>query len=417
VITEYVRKKSDKKPGGQIGHEGSTLEFVEDPDEIEYHSVEVCKNCGASLEDVEPIDHECRQETDIPPPQPKVTEHQAEIKECPECGFLNKADFPSHVTQPTQYGVHVKAMASYFSQYQLIPYQRLQEIFYDCYSLSLSKGTLVNTNNTYYQKLEGPEMQIKNNLINSSHCHFDESGIRAKGKLNWLHVASTETLTHYAIHEKRGQKAMDDIGILPEFKGNAVHDHWKAYFNYKDCKHSLCNSHHLRELTYVEEQYKQKWARKMKDCLLEIKDKVDQLKEEGITELSPGQIKKFERKYQRILREGLKEIPKQDPPPKGKRGRPKQHKSKNLCDRLRNYRGQVLLFMYDFTVPFDNNQGERDIRMCKVKQKISGCFRSHKGGKTFCRIRGYISTARKNGVNAMDALVDAFNGKAFIPNS
>jgi len=155
----------------------------------------------------------------------------------------------------------------------------------------------------------------------------------------------------------------------------------------------------------------------MKDCLLEIKDTVDQLKEEGVTALAPMQIKKFECKYQRILREGLNEIPQQDPPPTGKRGRPKQHKSKNLWDRLRNYRGQVLLFMYDFTVPFDNNQGERDIRMCKVKQKISGCFRSHKGGKIFCRIRGYISTTRKNGVNAMDALVNAFNGKPFIPNS
>ena len=255
------RKKSNKTSGGQKGHPGATLEQVENPDSIEIHSVNVCENCNTSLDDVESQEPEVRQVVDLPPIEPEVTEHQAEVKICWKCGFVNKGEFPEGLTQPAQYGPRVKATAEYFSGYQLLPYARLKECFSDLYNLSLSEGTLYNTHVACYQKLESHDNHVKKLLIKSAIGHFDESGLRINKKLNWLHVASTDRLTHYSIHAKRGQEAMDEINILPQFKGRAIHDHWKPYFQY-DCNHGLCNIHHFRELTYMEEQYKQDWAKK-----------------------------------------------------------------------------------------------------------------------------------------------------------
>ena len=408
------RKKSGRTSGGQDGHTGMTLEQIERPDFIEIHSVDVCGNCGASLVKVEPESHECRQEFDLPPIEPQVTEHKAEVTICPKCGFINKGIFPEGITQPVQYGPGVKATATYFSQYQLLPYARLVECFQDVFNFSLSEGTLYNTYATCHEKLENHDIQVQQLLIEAPIVHFDESGLRVNKKLNWLHVTSTENLTHYSVHEKRGQEAMDDIGILPKFNGRAIHDHWSSYFNY-DCDHGLCNSHHLRELTYMEEQYKQEWARKLKACLLEIKEEVAKRKSVGRQKMQPARLSYFEKRYSRILREGLKEIPPIKATPK-KRGRVKQHPAKNLLDRLQAYKQETLVFMYDFRVPFTNNQGEQDIRMIKSKQKVSGCFRSTQGSKMFCRIRGYISTARKHSLNVIDTLRDAFNGNPFIPS-
>jgi transposase len=342
-----------------------------------------------------------------------VTEHQAEEKTCPVCGFVNRAKFPEGITQPVQYGPRVKATASYFSNYQLMPYARLKECFFDLYNLSLSEGTLYNIQSTCYEKLESHENQVKQLLIEAPVGHFDESGLRVNKKLNWLHVASTGKLTHYSLHAKRGQEAMEQIGILPQFEGRAIHDHWKPYFQY-GCKHGLCNIHHLRELTYVEEQYKQVWAKKLKDCLLKIKEEVDKLKLLGRLKIPPKRLRYFEKKYSRILGKGLKEIP-QLKAVAVKRGRVKQHPAKNLLDRLQGYKQEVLSFMYDFSVPFGNNQGEQDIRMIKTKQKVSGCFRSEKGGKMFCRVRGYISTVRKHSMNVLEALTNVFKEVPFIP--
>lgn len=225
-------------------------------------------------------------------------------------------------------------------------------------------------------------------------------------------------MTHFDIHEKRGVEAMDTIGILPAFKGRAVHDHWAAYFHY-NCKHSLCNTHHLRELVYHEEQYEQSWCKQMRECLLAIKAEVDILKEAGHHAMDPTRIQHYEQEYLRILNDGIKEIPKLPVVVSvtKKRGKKKQHPTKNLWDRLTNFKKETLAFMYDFTVPFTNNLSEQDIRMAKVKQKISGCFRSLSGAKVFCRNRGYISMARKHGINVLDALVDVFKGKPFTPSS
>lgn len=411
-----LRQSSGKRIGGQDGHKGSTLEQVSNPDCIEIHEVCFCKECGYSLQEVELTVYEQRQEFEIPMVKVAVKEHRSEVKLCPRCGCINKGKFPDHITQPVQYGTHVKAMATYFSQCQLLPYDRTQEIFRDLYALPLSEGTLVNINFSCYEKLENYEIAVKQNLSSDALVNFDETGMRVKKKLNWMHVAATEKVTHYEIHEKRGAEAMDSINILPNFKGRAIHDHWKPYFNYQ-CKHGLCNAHHLRELTYHQEQYAQTWCAEMKECLLAMKDEVEKCKESGDHVLSSEKISFYARKYEEILKNGSQEIPHLDNVMLKKRGRKKQHPSMNLWKRLSEYNKETLAFMYDFAVPFTNNQGERDIRMAKLKQKISGCFRSTQGAKVFCRIRGYISTTRKQGVNILDALSLVFSGKAFIPSN
>jgi transposase len=409
-----LRRQGERKTGGQNGHTGKTLNQVETPDVIVTHTVELCETCLTSLVDVPSLDFERRQEFDLPKIEPVVTEHLAEIKICPTCGCQTKGKFPEDITRPVQYGPRVKATASYLSHYQLLPYARLQELFEDVFKLPLSEGTLFNITSVCYKKLEEYEIHIKQMLTSSPVVHFDESGLRVMKELNWLHVTSTETLTHYEMHQKRGQEAMDDIGILPVFKGIAVHDHWKPYFHYGK-KHGLCNAHHLRELTYHEEQYSQAWSKKMKELLFEIKLEVDAHRCAGDLTITPKRLSYFSRKYSHILREGLKEIPVVHQEEK-KRGKPKQHPARNLLDRLRGFKRETLAFMHDFTVNFTNNRAEQDIRMIKVKQKISGCFRSHQGSVMFLRARGYISTAQKNGLNPLDALTDVFKGNPFIPS-
>lgn len=411
-----LRQASGRKPGGQVGHDGNTLKQVETPDFIERHTVDICGNCARNLKDVTALRYERRQEFEIPPVQMQVTEHQAEIKICPDCAVCTKGKFPDHITQPVQYGVRVKAMVCYLGQNHLLPYERLQEIFRDLYALPLSEGTLYNTYLTCYQGLSDFEATIKEEIQLSKLAHFDESGLRVQKKLYWLHAASTDRLTHYEVHEKRGTEAMEAIAILPGFQGRAVHDHWKSYFAYT-CAHALCNAHHLRELIYHEEQYEQVWCKNMRACLLEIKEVIDKNKVDGFTELTAKQCNDFEQSYDLILESGLKELPKMVIDELKKRGRKKQHPSKNLWDRLSEYKQETLAFMNDFTVPFTNNQGERDIRMIKVKQKISGCFRSFVGAQIFCRTRGYISTVRKHGVNILDALTDVFAHNPFCPTT
>ena len=410
------RQKSNKKIGGQIGHTGSTLEQVSEPDVIEIHSVEICEKCGRSLEDVKEHDHECRQEIELPEVKPIVIEHRAEKKTCPFCSWENVGKFPEHINQPIQYGPRIKSHATYFNQYQHIPFKRLAEIFCDCFHLSLSQGSLVRFNQKCAQQVSPSVEVIKQHIIISQVSQFDESGMRVNGKLHWLHVASTATCTYYEIHAKRGSEAMDAIGILPVFQGIAIHDHWKAYLSYIHCIHGLCNAHHLRELEFIIDRYQQGWAGEMVALLLTINDKVDGCKLNGEYQLSQKLISQYEQEYDRILMSGLVEIPQLPPPEKPKRGKKKQHKAKNLLDRLQNFKGIVLLFMVNFNVPFTNNLPEQDIRMCKLKAKISGSFRSSSGAKDFATIRSYISTARKQGQNVLEVLMQAFCGNPFMPS-
>lgn len=408
------RQKSDKPVGGQKGHPGHTLQMADNPDHTIIHRVSRCRGCGSSLEETQAIGYERRQVFNLPPIKVEITEHQAEKKLCPYCGCLNKASFPEEVQQPVQYGPRLKAVAVYLSQYQLLPYERTSELFADVFGHQLSQATLVNANQTAYEILEPVEKEIKRQVVDSPVVHFDETGMGVNGKREWSHVASTETLTCYAAHPKRGHEATEAMGILPDFQGVAVHDFWKAYFKY-DCRHALCNAHHLRELTGILEQDKQEWPRDMIDLLLEIKRAVDERR--AISDkLGPVQIKGFEERYDQVIENGLAENPlpiSQGQP--GRRGRKKQSKAKNLLDRLNTHRQKALAFMYDFSVPFDNNQAERDIRMIKVQQKISGTFRSAQGANIFCRIRGYISTVRKNSFSVIDTIQAAFEGNPFIP--
>lgn len=406
-----LRVKGERSPGGQVGHEGHTLKFVANPDHIVIHPAMVC-SCGHHLDHTPVLRHEKRQVHDLPSFRLEVTEHQAEVKCCEACGNLVKGPFPEEVAAPVQYGPRFRATAVYLSQYQLLPYERVSEVMEHLFDHSLSEGTIVNANLELYEQLEPVEREIVNRIVASSVAHFDETGIRVQGKTQWCHVASTDQYTHYFHHVKRGKEAMDAAGVLPNFQGNAVHDAWAPYFHYDQCHHALCNAHHLRELVFVLEQEKQSWAKAMINLLLEAKAAV-----ESGEAWTAEAIAHFAARYDRILEVGRLEDAKQNPPteqPAGKKGRPKQSKPKNLLDRFQEHRLAVLTFLCDPSVPFDNNQAERDLRMIKVQQKISGTFRSEQGARVFCRIRSYISTAKKQANSIMDVLERAFRGRPML---
>lgn len=412
--TRSLRRSGEKKTGGQPGHTGHRLQPVEEPDHFEAHHVTECAHCHASLADMPAIEYEKRQVFDLPPVRVEVTEHQAEVKTCPVCGECTTAAFPPDVTQPTQYGPRIKSQASYFNVYQHIPLGRTRETFGDLYGHPLEEDTIRHANARIEREIAPTIEEIQRQLRDSAVVHFDETGLRAAGKLHWVHVASTPTLTHYTCHPRRGSEAMIEGDILPRMTGIAVHDFWKSYFNVHQGAHALCNAHHVRDLIFIHEQYQQPWAADMLDLLLEIKKAVDQARPTQ-DHLPPDRLAGFERRYAEILKRGFAANPPPDPPPEKKRGRRKQSPPKNFLDRLRDYQREVLAFMYDFRVPFDNNQGERDIRMIKVKQKVSGTFRTLAGARQFCNIRGYISTARKQQQPVLDVLEAAYRGEPWMP--
>jgi transposase len=300
----------------------------------------------------------------------------------------------------------------YLKNYQFLPYERTCELLADLFNCGISEGTLANIIGECHERLEQPVQQIKERITQARVAHFDESGSRVEGKLWWLHAASTPNATYYEIHPKRGSEALDAIGILPDFLGRAIHDFWHPYFGY-GCAHGLCNAHHLRELIFVHEQHHQDWATAMIDCLLDIKEAVSQARPIA-NHLTEDQLHVFEARYQGILDQGYAQNPLSPAHAGKKRGRRKKTKPRNLIERLDRHRQEALAFMYNFNVPFDNNLAERDIRMMKVQQKISGLFRSEEGAKAFCRIRSYISTARKNAMGALDAIARVFTGDPFV---
>jgi len=418
--TKSLRTKSDKTSGGQPGHPGHTLEWSKTVDWIDTHDVKTCSRCGGSLRDHPVEQWLARQVFDIPAIELMVTEHRVAVKCCGTCGHQNQGDFPKEARTVVQYGPRLKAMMVYLMEGQLLPSERTCEIFRDVLGVTVSEGTLYTSRTHCYSQLESMEHGIQSTLVTSSKVHFDETGMRVNGQLWWLHVACTDGLTYYFVHPKRGTVAMNEMAILPEFRGKAIHDGWKSYAGYA-CEHFLCNAHHLRELRFILEHYDQWWAYQLSLLLVTILYQVQAAKVNGQTALCDDQRQAFEARYAEILAQGFAANPLPMPSPDApkKRGRPKRSPPRNLLERLKSQQASVLGFTVDFEVPFDNNQAERDLRMMKLKQKISGCFRSVDGARMFCRIRGYLSTLRKQGQNVLDALMELFssNPLSFIPQA
>lgn len=390
-------KGRKRKPGGQKGHKGNYLKPVENPTSVEEILIDK-KLLPAGV--YEHMGFESRQVFDIEVSL-LVTEYRAEII-VNEHGEEFVADFPEGVTEPAQYGNMVKAHSVYMSQFQLVPLDRVRDHFNDQLGAAVSKGSVSNWNALAYKKLEIFEEWASRRLIASYCNNVDETGINVGGKRFWLHCVSNREVTLFHADEKRGQEAMDHMGILQHFKGILVHDHWKPYFVYK-CLHALCNAHHLRELQAAIDFDKQKWAKQMQDLLIEMRDAVE--KADG--SISSKRAGAFRKRYRKILRIADRECPRNEKTRK-------QTKTRNLLDRLCKFETETLRFLRDKRVPFTNNCGENDLRMTKVQQKISGCFRSIEGAKIFCRIRSYILTCRKNGIGPTEALKLLFDGE--LPN-
>ncbi len=396
------KNKTDKKPGGQKGHVGKTLEKVDDPDKIEIIKVDRSKLPLARYREV---GFDARQVFDIDISR-VVTEYRAQIIE-DDNGNRFVAPFPEGATKAVQYGTSLKSHSVYMSQYQLVPYNRIQDHFADQLNIPVSEGSIFNFNKEAFQRLADFETWVKDQLASSDLAHADETGINIGGKRHWLHCVSNGFWTLYYPHKKRGTDAMNDMGILPRFQGILCHDHWKPYYKF-DCTHALCNAHHLRELTRAWEQDNQQWAKNMKNLLETINSKVN----DAGGALDAKESQKYRLKYRALFKEAEIECPEPiRPNKKGKRGRIKRSKSRNLLERLRDYEQDALRFMDNEHVPFSNNLGENDIRMTKVQQKISGCFRSMDGAHIFCRVRSYLSSCRKHGIKSSHALELLFNGK------
>jgi len=413
------RKKGGKPPGGQPGHPGHTLEQVADPDEITVHRVTTCSGCGASLASEETTSVERRQVHDLPPLKILVTEHRVESKRCPHCGMVTHATFPEDVKYPVQYGPNLKALMVYLSIYQLLPYDRVRELFSDLFNCCPSTGTMVNAVAECSRGLVGVEEQVRTLLKDAEVLHVDETGMRVNGKRHWLHVACTDLLTLYRYHRTRGSSAIEAMHVLPEFEGTVVHDFWSPYFRYP-CRHAICNAHLQRELQGITENFRYTWSESLHALLDEIRKTVETSRGRHMSSLSLEQQTAFHERYRLILEAGQVEVGESTPAvpsTTGKRGRKKQSRAKNLLDRCQRYQNEILRFMRDFTVPFTNNQAERDLRMAKVQQKISGTFRSEEGASDSCRVRGYIATVKKQNQSILAALAGAVRGTPFVPTS
>jgi transposase len=405
-----LRMKSGKVSGGQPGHEGHSLRQVENPHHTFKHPLRGTCECGCDLTKTRKIGTEKRQVFDLPPQiELEVTEHQAERGEC-ACGRQHTAEFPAGVDAPVQYGQRICAAITYYSTYQLLPQQRITEAMEDLYGVHLSEGTVNTILKNAHERLAATEEAIKAAIRASPVVHADETGMYVNGKRLWEHTLGTSRYTYYFCHTRRGKKALHDDATLSNFIGRLVHDGWMSYYDL-DCLHALCNAHHLRELVFVSEQGRhQRWASTMIKLLCHIKKVVDRARTAGRPYLAAQTLKKYRRRYETIVARGYQVNPLQaaaNVP--GKRGRKKQTPPRNLLNRLENHADEALAFMYDFDVPFDNNTSERDLRMTKVKQKVSGCFRSLGGAQIFCRVRGYISTVRKHGLNVFDQLIKCFD--------
>ena len=418
--TRSLRERSGRKPGGQVGHPGTTLGFARQPDRLIIHAPADCCLCGSSLGGGEVARTERRQVHNLPPRKMEVTEHQTQTKVCGRCGAENKGEFPADIKAPVQYGAGVRSVATYLMSYQLLPYDRCAEAMRDLFGCPLSPGTLATLLKVCAGELIGPELIIKEGLRESAVLGVDETGLRVRGRQDWVHVTATGKLTLLVHDRRRGQPAISGIGILPRYEGVCVHDGFSSYDRYGQCRHAQCNAHILRELNYVIETSQAGWAQGMKTLLLEIKAAVDNARESGSTGLPPRRKQRWVKEYDGFIEQAEKLYGTL----RRKRGRAKKAQpeesvtraaARKLACLLGEKREEILLFMHDFFMPFDNNQSERDLRMLKVKQKLGGCFRTEKGVEEFCRLRSYISTMKKQGQGVMETIRSVFAGKVLMP--
>lgn len=411
-----LRGKSGKRPGGQPGHPGRTLEMSEVPDVILPHSATHCTSCGRALTEntaSEVVDR--RQVFDMVPARPLVTEHRLIARKCEACGAYSTGSFPEGVEASVQYGSEVLAFSVYLTAGQFIPLKRASELVGIVSGLPVSQATLLGAERRAAEGLEETEREIFGLIHQSAISHMDETGCFVEQKLNYLHDLSTPFLSHYTVHPKRGRGAFEEIGFLPTYEGVAVHDGCESYTDARyPCDHSLCCAHLLRDATFVEEEEKMEWAGKFKRLLRAMKKAKERAIEQGRTSLDQRALARYERRYTALLEEGdLAEPP---PAPAGKRGGPRPRTAgRNLLERLGKQRVMVTRFLHDFRVPFDNSEAERDLRMMKLRQKISGGFRTKDGARHFATIRGYLNTARKQGHSPLDVLRDLFLGHPFQP--
>ena len=397
-----LRQAGQRPSGGQKGHPGGTLKKVAQPDKTVQHAPRAqCDACGRGLSEQAVV--ETRQVFDLPPLRYDVTEHQVLQAQC-ACGKVHRGEFPEDVSAPVQYGPHALAAMVHMSQHHMLPAQRTAGLMGDFFGLAVSDATVLSAVQQAAKRVQPTVQAIGQALIKAAIVHADETGLRVSKTLHWMHVLASASLTWLGLHAKRGKEAFDALGLLTGFVGTLIHDGWAPYRALEKCKHGLCNAHHLRELTYVHEQLKQGWAKKMIDLLVAASREVA-LAERPLDRKRQAY---YLRAYRAILFEGRALNPLQ--PPSGRRGRTKQSKAANLLARLRTQATDVWRFMTDIHVPFTNNIAEQAVRMPKVKQKVSGCFRSIQGAQAFCTIRSYAATMHKQGANVFHCLALVFQG-------
>lgn len=407
------QKAAGRRPGKQPGAPGKHLRQVEVPDEVITHVPDGCRGCGESLSDAQVAGIERRQVFDLPPHRVHVVEHQLQRRTC-GCGTITTAPAPAGVSAPAVYGPRLRAVAVYFLHVQHLPLARTAALLDEVYGMAVSEGFLT-TVLAEAGSATGPFLDhVRSALIDAEVAHFDETGVRVGGALQWLHSASTEQLTLLGAHPRRGTEAMNTLGVLPTFTGIAVHDGFFPYRHYTSATHGLCNAHHIRELTAViERDASQTWATELIDVLRAANRAAHDARDQGRDALDPDAFDQLRTRYGELIAAGWAANP--PPPPTGKRGAPKLGKTGSLLRRLDTRRDEVLRFAENLAVGFTNNQAERDLRMAKLQMKISGCWRTTAGAETFAALRSYVSTVRKNGAGLLDAITDLLNGTPWLP--
>lgn len=399
------------KKGAPKGHDGTTLRFSDQPDEVIVHSVSTCSGCSATLEDVESYAYEKRQVFDLPPPKIWITEHRTQKKCCPQCGLQQRAAFPEQVKAPTQYGTGFTAWTAYLHTYQMLPLDRISRMFAELTGYRPSEATLLASLQTMHRTLASAEDAIRNALSHKPVIHADETGCRIEGKTQWMHVVSDAAWTLLGVHPNRGSKGMDALGFIPSYHGAVVHDCLPAYFKtHYTFSHVLCNAHLLRECQGIMEHDGHQWAQHMKELLQESWALVQSYARKQIP-VPADVIEAIEAWYDDILEQGKKEWATAIPAGHYAKGRVKKSKAANLGERFKVHKDAILRFIWDAEIPFDNNQAERDLRMVKVKQKVSGTFRTQAGAQIFARLRSVISSLLKQNRNILASLGHSLNGQ------